>query len=52
MKKHKGIISNPNCTTIVSLVAINALNHDSPIESIVASSYQAVSGAMRRAPLS
>ena len=44
-KKHKGIISNPNCTTIVSLVAINALNHDSPIESIVASSYQAVSGA-------
>ena len=44
-KKHKGIISNPNCTTIVSLVAINALNYDSPIESIVASSYQAVSGA-------
>ena len=44
-KKHKGIIANPNCTTIVSLVAINALNQDSPIESIVASSYQAVSGA-------
>ena len=37
-KKHKGIIANPNCTTIVSLVAINALNQDSPIESIVASS--------------
>ena len=32
VKKHKGIISNPNCTTIVSLVAINALNQDSPIE--------------------
>ena len=44
-KKHKGIIANPNCTTIVSLVAINALNQISPIESIVASSYQAVSGA-------
>ena len=43
--KHKGIIANPNCTTIVSLVAINALNQDSPIESIVASSYQATSGA-------
>ena len=28
--KHKGIIANPNCTTIVSLVAINALNQDSP----------------------
>ena len=45
VKKHKGIIANPNCTTIVSLVAINALNEDSPIESIIASSYQATSGA-------
>lgn len=45
VKKHKGIISNPNCTTIVSLVAINALNQDSPIQSIIASSYQATSGA-------
>ena len=44
-RRHKGIIANPNCTTIVSLVAINALNQDSPIQSIVASSYQAVSGA-------
>ena len=44
-KKHKGIIANPNCTTIVSLVAINALNQDSPIESIIASSYRATSGA-------
>ena len=51
VKKHKGIISNPNCTTIVSLVAINALNHDSPIESIVASSYQAVSGAGAGGPV-
>ena len=32
VKWHKGIISNPNCTTIVSLVAINALNQISPIE--------------------
>ena len=46
-RKHKGIIANPNCTTIVSLVAINALNQDSPIESIIASSYQAVSGWAR-----
>ena len=45
VKNHKGIISNPNCTTIVSLVAINALNQLSPIESIIASSYQATSGA-------
>ena len=50
-KKHKGIIANPNCTTIVSLVAINALNQDSPIESIVASSYQATSGAGADGPI-
>ena len=50
-KKHKGIIANPNCTTIVSLVAINALNQDSPIESIVASSYQATSGAGAGGPI-
>ena len=51
VKKHKGIIANPNCTTIVSLVAINALNQISPIESIVASSYQAVSGAGAGGPI-
>ena len=51
VKLHHGIISNPNCTTIVSLVAINALNQDSPIESIVASSYQAVSGAGAGGPI-
>ncbi len=45
VRRHKGIIANTNCTTIVSLVAINALNQDSPIQSIIASSYQAVSGA-------
>ena len=50
-KTHKGIIANPNCTTIVSLVAINALNQDSPIESIVASSYQATSGAGAGGPI-
>ena len=47
---HKGIIANPNCTTIVSLVAINALNQLSPIEAIIASSYQAVSGAGAAGP--
>ena len=43
--KHRGILSNPNCTTIISLTAVHALHALSPIESIVASSYQAVSGA-------
>ena len=45
VKLHHGIIANPNCTTIISLVAINGLRKASSIESIVASSYQAVSGA-------
>lgn len=45
VRKHRGIIANPNCTTIISLVALNALNKESSIESIIASSYQAVSGA-------
>ena len=49
--EHNGVIANPNCTTIVSLVAINALNQDSPIESIVASSYQATSGAGAGGPV-
>ena len=44
-KLHHGIISNPNCTTIVTLVAISALAKESPVETIIASSYQAVSGA-------
>jgi len=43
--KHKGIISNPNCSTIITLVAVNALRKLSPIKKMVASTYQAVSGA-------
>jgi len=42
---HHGIIANPNCSTIISLVAVNALNRLSPIQSMVVSTYQAVSGA-------
>ena len=44
-KKHNGIIANPNCSTIISMVAVNALRELSPIEAITASTYQAVSGA-------
>ncbi len=44
-KWHKGIIANPNCTTIVTLVAVAPLAKESPIETMIASSYQAVSGA-------
>lgn len=45
IKLHKGVISNPNCTTVISCTAVNALNALSEIESMVVSSYQAVSGA-------
>lgn len=45
VKKHKGIISNPNCSTIITLTAVAALNRLSPIETMIASTYQAVSGA-------
>lgn len=43
--KNKGIISNPNCSTIITLMAVAALNKISPIQSMVACTYQAVSGA-------
>ena len=49
-KQHSGIISNPNCTTIVTLVAVNALAKESPIETMIASSYQATSGAGANGP--
>ena len=45
VKDHNGIIANPNCVTIIALVAINALAKLSPVKTIVASTYQAVSGA-------
>ncbi len=44
-KLHKGIIANPNCSTIIALVAVNAINALSPIQSMIAATYQAVSGA-------
>ena len=42
---HKGIIANPNCSTIISVMALYPLAKLSPIETLVASTYQAVSGA-------
>lgn len=43
--KHKGIIANPNCATIIALVAVNKLHEYAHINSMVVSTYQAVSGA-------
>ena len=41
----KGIIANPNCTTIISLMALYPLHKAFGLKSIIASSYQAVSGS-------
>lgn len=45
LKEHKGIIANPNCTTIQMVSALNRLNEYFDIERIIVSTYQAVSGA-------
>ena len=43
--KNKGIIANPNCCTIIALMAVAGINKCSPIENMVVCTYQAVSGA-------
>ena len=51
VKNHKGIIANPNCVTTIALTAVNAIHQIAPIKSIIASSYQAVSGAGAAGPI-
>ncbi len=46
---HKGIIANPNCSTIIMAVAIKPVYDISPVKRIVVSTYQAVSGAGAKA---
>lgn len=46
---HKGIIANPNCTTILMGVAIYPLHQIQPIKRVVVSTYQSASGAGARA---
>lgn len=43
--KHKGIIANPNCSTIQAVVALKPLDDNYKIKRVVYSTYQAVSGA-------
>jgi aspartate-semialdehyde dehydrogenase len=43
--KHNGIIANPNCTTIIMVVALKPLHDYSPIKTVTVSSYQSASGA-------
>ena len=44
-KRHHGVIANPNCSTIFTLMAITAINKLSKVKCMIASTYQAVSGA-------
>ena len=44
-KRPKGIISNPNCTTLSMIVAIGALHREYIVKELVVASYQAASGA-------
>ncbi len=44
IKKHKGIIANPNCSTIQMVVALNPLHKINPIKRIVVTTFQSVSG--------
>jgi aspartate-semialdehyde dehydrogenase len=42
---HRGIIANPNCTTMTLMMAAGPLHHSAGLRSMVATSYQAVSGS-------
>ncbi|MGM0123443.1 aspartate-semialdehyde dehydrogenase [Enterococcus sp. AZ194] len=45
LKEHKGIIANPNCSTIQMMVALEPIRQAVGLERILVSTYQAVSGA-------
>jgi len=45
IKKHKGIIANPNCSTIQMVVALKPLHDAATVRRVIVDTYQAVSGA-------
>lgn len=49
IKNHKGIIANPNCSTIIMLMALKPIHDRVKIKRVVVSTYQAVSGAGKEA---
>jgi aspartate-semialdehyde dehydrogenase len=51
IKKHKGIIANPNCSTIIMVVPVFPLHKANPVKRMVVSTYQAASGAGYQAML-
>jgi aspartate-semialdehyde dehydrogenase len=49
LQGHRGIVANPNCTTMQTVVALGPILRQCGIERVVMSSYQAVSGTGQRA---
>ena len=49
---HRGIIANPNCSTMQMVVALKPIQDAAGIERLVITTYQAVSGTGRRASTS
>ncbi len=49
VKKHKGIIANPNCSTIQMVVALGPIQKKAGLKRIIAATYQAVSGGGSKA---
>src|SRR6202167_3746723 len=49
IKRHQGIIANPNCTTAITLMALYPLHQAFGVKRVFASSYQAVSGTGAKA---
>jgi aspartate-semialdehyde dehydrogenase len=49
LKKHHGFIANPNCSTIIALMALGPLHKVARIKRLVVSTYQSVSGTGREA---
>jgi aspartate-semialdehyde dehydrogenase len=47
--EHKGIVANPNCTTMVAMMALAPIHRAVGLERLVVSSYQAVSGTGQKA---
>jgi aspartate-semialdehyde dehydrogenase len=45
IKEHKGIIANPNCSTIIGIVPVWPLHKANPVKRMIVSTYQAASGA-------
>jgi aspartate-semialdehyde dehydrogenase len=51
IREHKGIIANPNCSTIIGIVPVWPLHKANPVKRMVVSTYQAASGAGQSAML-